>query len=399
MRQSFLLGPLAALGLLYAGPGLSQTFTPARQAAFEAMFANPGDVAAMLRYAGLAAEERAFEDAASTLERVLDRDPGNLAARLDLAIAYYALGVYGLAEYHFDLVVRSGAATPAQLDTIAAYRADADRREAVNTLSGFVEAGPVYSERREATGLSFGVGLAHSYDLGGPVDNAWINEFRAEGLAFDSDLFGAEEFTSVLLRTGPQFALGGAAFSPRLRPYVELERDDQLVGVDTTSRGIGLQYTNPVSDRIAVFASIEGGWFEAETFDPDGTYGEGLVGLTWRPVESTRLRFTLRARNEWSDGSFFDTELIGARIDVQHDFAPGFVQIERDWALYGHAQYDEVDDVSFGSSEVVWNYGVGLRAFFNAQGYVEGEVVHLSRDGGGVVQDDTLVRLSLGLEF
>jgi DNA-binding SARP family transcriptional activator len=50
-----------------------------------------------------------IEAAAATLERLIDLEPANATARLELATAYFAMGNYPLAEFHLNAAAASGA--------------------------------------------------------------------------------------------------------------------------------------------------------------------------------------------------------------------------------------------------------------------------------------------------
>ncbi|OZA16902.1 MAG: hypothetical protein B7Y02_02765, partial [Rhodobacterales bacterium 17-64-5] len=98
----------AALGL--AAPVLAQDTAAVaeRQAILTQMLAAPTDRELMRRYAALSVQLRDFEAAAATLERLVALEPGNSSARLELAVAYFALGNYDLAEYHLQAAQASG---------------------------------------------------------------------------------------------------------------------------------------------------------------------------------------------------------------------------------------------------------------------------------------------------
>jgi tetratricopeptide (TPR) repeat protein len=65
---------------------------------------------------------RDFEAAAATLERLIDLEPANATARLELATAYFAMGNYPLAEFHLNAAAASGALSAEQLASAEAYR-------------------------------------------------------------------------------------------------------------------------------------------------------------------------------------------------------------------------------------------------------------------------------------
>jgi DNA-binding SARP family transcriptional activator len=103
----------------------------------------------MAQYARLSIQLRDFEAAAATLERLIDLEPANATARLELATAYFAMGNYPLAEYHLNAAAASGALSPEQLASVEAYRGAAAERDAPSRFSGSVAAGIVSADGRD----------------------------------------------------------------------------------------------------------------------------------------------------------------------------------------------------------------------------------------------------------
>jgi tetratricopeptide (TPR) repeat protein len=82
-------------------------------AAFEKMYAKPGDVNLTLDYAKLAVELGDYESALSPLERVLMINPNLPEARLELGIMYFKLNSKLVAKEHLKLVVDDASADAA----------------------------------------------------------------------------------------------------------------------------------------------------------------------------------------------------------------------------------------------------------------------------------------------
>jgi tetratricopeptide (TPR) repeat protein len=90
---------------------------------------------------GVAALESAHPDKATlALERALAVNPDYVAARLDLARSYFALGDMDRARVEFGVVLAQNPPTPAKL-TIDRYLAEIDRRTQTKrtTLTGYLE--------------------------------------------------------------------------------------------------------------------------------------------------------------------------------------------------------------------------------------------------------------------
>jgi tetratricopeptide (TPR) repeat protein len=80
-----------------------------RAAVFARMLNAPADRTLMAQYARLSIQLAIIEAAAATLERLIDLEPANATARLELATAYFAMGNYPLAEFHLNAAAASGA--------------------------------------------------------------------------------------------------------------------------------------------------------------------------------------------------------------------------------------------------------------------------------------------------
>jgi Flp pilus assembly protein TadD len=96
-------------GALSAAAARSRRLEAERAAVFARMLDAPADRSLMAAYAQLSIQLRDYEAAAATLERLIDLEPANATARLELATAYFAMGNYPLAEYHLNAAAASGA--------------------------------------------------------------------------------------------------------------------------------------------------------------------------------------------------------------------------------------------------------------------------------------------------
>lgn len=119
------------------------------QAILQQMLVSPADRTLMRQYAALSVELRDFEAAAATLERVVDLEPTNSSARLELAVAYFALGNYGLAEYHMAAAQASGALSAEELADVVRYRTEAAESDRPSRIKGRISLGQAFTD--EAT--------------------------------------------------------------------------------------------------------------------------------------------------------------------------------------------------------------------------------------------------------
>jgi hypothetical protein len=402
---------LALCGLAIAAtPAAAQTAALEREraAVFAQMLDAPTDRALMRRYAQLSIELRDFEAAAATLERIVDLEPGNAAARVELAIAYFALGAYDVAEYHLDAAAQAGGLDPATAATLARYREEAARRDSPHQISGRVAVGQAWTRTADETGRFGTAELEWRFDMGGPNADDWLTQLSHQSYMPGELSFSDRAITR--LRTGPEFRLTGDAYGPRLQPYVEMTwfRDDSFGFGDYNAVALGLAYQNPHTPFLTSYADIQAGRAEAQV--PFGTafdFREASVGLGWRPSRETRLRGSLRWREEVSDDFFFPVTLTTRtiRIEALHAFDPGLQMLPRRWELRGWAQrQDYEEDFGFGFVDgyvdTVW--GAGLRAFVTDALFLEARASRLEREFDFAfipVERETVYALQVGWEF
>lgn len=395
--KRFLRASASVLSLALSVTAL-QAATPAeRDALFLRLKAAPTNDALALQYARMSVELRDYEAAVSVLERVLDRDPASVDARLQLAQAYFALGSYEVAQYHFTILQRSGALTPQEAQEAAAYRDATREGRQRQSLSGYVEIGAAHLSDLGETGTVGTLSLTHRIDMGGPTRRDWVTGIRIDLAEFGSGTPLGQ--TSGRITTGPIFSLNGDRFGPTLRPYLSFRAvDDDQVTEDRTSLGLGAVYDNALSANWSIFAGAEGGRITYNIPDVDGNYAEGRIGAVWALSNDTRLRATLFARTHDMDQPAFDSDEAALRLDMAHSFRTRLGP--RDWVVSAFVQYDEEEFATTREDETR-QIGAALRAYFTQDFYVEPQVQYFDRSSNvaGFEVDETLVSLSVGLEF
>jgi len=386
MILCFLVAPVA--------PAMAQAAT--QEELFAAMLADPANPDVMLAYARAAAQARDFEGAVSTLERLLDADPANQDARLDLARAYAALGVRGAARYHVGLYLDRGDLTPAERSAAQRIAGVLEEPAGRVSLRGSYEAGVAHRTEDGSTGLSVGLSLSATHDLGGAVTHTWDTDLRLRGYTLGDD--DDDTRLRLVLRTGPALALDGSAFGARLRPYLGIETTvDDTLADEGTSASLGLAYDNPVLPQLGIFASVESG----RLWRPDGEDADrlqGLLGATWRPVSGLSLRLSGRYTEEVGQSASLIRD--GARLDVTWRFDPGIAAAAKPWALSGFGQVDR-EDFSSGRDDDVTAYGLRLRAFWTDALFSEFSVRRLERTSSIDALDDSenILSLTIGRTF
>jgi tetratricopeptide (TPR) repeat protein len=152
------LGLALAAILGAASPALADSGAAARQALFQKVLADPGNVKLALAYAKLAAQTGDLEGAVSTLERLLIFSPEVAALNLELGTLYYRLGANATASAYFKAAIAAPDATPALKASAAAFLARATEGSA--------------ADRNMAT-LTFGA--RYQTNANGGADNPWAN--------------------------------------------------------------------------------------------------------------------------------------------------------------------------------------------------------------------------------
>lgn len=404
-------GTLCLIAML-ALPQLAQAQGPApesqRQAVFAQLLSAPDDRALMLQYARLSVQMRDFEAAAATLERFVDLDPDNAGARVELAIAYFALGAYDVAGYHLAAAGASGALTPEQAGQVADYRDEIAARDRESRFTGRIALGQARTVQAGENGTFGNLALRWRLDMGGANANDWVTE-----LSYNSHVAGERSFNDLQtgrLRSGPEFRLTGDAYGPRLQPYVEMSRvreDSAFTGFsgDYDAVAFGLAYQNPHNAFLTSYADIQLGTATSrETFGTDFDFRELALGVGYRPSRDTRLRTTIGWRHEDYGGRTETRRHL--RLEGLHSFRVGgdsSAFFPRRWELRAHGQRAMIErEFGFGFVEEITEttWGGGLRAFVADDVFVEARGSRFeSENRFGTVRDETVYALQIGWEF
>lgn len=376
-----------------------------RDAVFARMLANPADRNLMLDYARLSVQMRDFEAAAATLERLIDLEPDNVAARVELAVAYFSLGAYGVAEYHLAAAAASGALTPDQAADVTRYREEARDRDAPQQFTGRVAIGQAWTREADEDGFYGTVQLDWRIDMGGPDASDWLTQLALSRYAPGDGSFSDRQIAR--LRSGPEFRLSGDVYGPRLQPYLELMwlRDDGSFSGDYNAVALGFAYQNPHDAYWTSYADVQIGRADPrDSFSADFDFYDIDIGVGFRPSRETRIRGTLGWRKENVDDGFSTYQTTRSlRIEALHNFDTGWQVLPRRWEARAWALFASVEE---GDDSGVFNdyddtgYGLGLRAFVTDELFVEARGARLERDFDfGFVDEETVYSLQVGWEF
>ena len=385
------LGSFALPSVTVAQPADSQ------DAAFEQLLADPTNPDAMMRYARAAVANRDYEAVVSTLERLLDLEPSHAEARYELAVAYYALGSYEIAAFHFAALEEAGVAGT-RADEVAAYQAQIAERTAVHKVTGRAAIGGAFTEDGAAAALD--VRLRWSADLGLANDTTWVTDVLGAIYAGNDDLTS----NRLQLRTGPQFALLGDAYGPRLRPYTSLLWSNDDDGDEYASARLGAQYFNSHGTAWSSFADANFGAYNGSGGLSDGELWSARLGVTYRPSRQTRLRALVYRSDRDADDAVDRSKRTGVRLEYRHSFQPpGALRGTgtRNWVGSVYLQRDRIEYTGTGREDDLSSLGLMLRAFVRDDLFTEVSARTVRRDSSLDALDETSPVLSVlvGREF
>lgn len=402
-------GPVACAGLLAIGLSVcgqmafaQDNLVAARKAAFIRMYNAPADTTAMLDYARLSIRLRDYEAAVATLERLLAAQPGNAPARLALAQAYAALGVTDVAAYHYGTAARAlppGSAAAAQASAQAGAQTAAGQP---SRLSGSLGFGPSYRDEGSYLGFATTAGLTWRQDMGTPDAEDWLTE--AQVALYTPTRAGDSDRHNITLRSGPEWRVTGAAYGPRLQPFVEWQKSqggDSGAAVNAAS--LGLAYQQPLAHSLTLTGEWSVGRGLGGQSGDDNDPKSAKLGLTWRPDTATRLRLQLE-RDELSSPTQ-SRDLTGYRLEWSRAIpAPRFAPSAKPWVIGAFALYKTGDAYPTFYPDAalrVRGYGVSLRAHLAAHSYVDLRVSHIRRASADPVQDNASrdISITYGWEF
>ncbi|HVC51929.1 MAG TPA: tetratricopeptide repeat protein [Stellaceae bacterium] len=293
LRDGLLLA-LVVIGLV-AGPALAQELSTAeratlqaqKEALFQRMVRNPGNLDAAFAYAGIAAKLGDNEAAVSALERMLMFNPHLPRVQLELGALYFRMGSYEVAQTYFEraLAANPPAAVKARVQT---YLAQIARLSAPQRFSGFVFFGGQY---QSDANIAPGSPLIRS-----PIGDVLLSsQFTKKN---DFDIFGTGSFLysyDLGTQTRDTIDVTGTGFANH---YARVDRLDLAVAELTV--GPRFNFVDPLSWVSS--ASLKP-YLIANDVGLGGnqyfhTFGVGAeaTAVTWRDIHVKSL-FEFRDKN------------------------------------------------------------------------------------------------------
>jgi hypothetical protein len=385
------LGAATALAASAWAPAWAQGNTPAQlerqvEEAFRATLQQPEDAAALARYARLLVQSGNYESGIAALERLLLEPNAAPQLRLEVALLYFRLESYAMAETQAQLALADQRLQGQERATAENLVREVQRRTQRNQFSGAFSAGlrhqtnPAYrsdqamvmaggvlvplppSQRPSSDNdLSAGVRVQHAYDL--ETQNSAAIVSTAE--AYLVDYRSAKGSTLVANPTTPyDLTVLAATSGVRFKP------------APASLQGLTL--------RPHVLLS----YLAAQRHDYYRSAGVGL-DVSYRPSEFTLFELTIDGQKREFDeridvplASVYDARLFNLWARVHHELRPGHV-VSADYAYRrnntGAAAFD------YTTNEVRFSYALAYRAPVGSGNWVTTLWAGaLQRDYGGV---------------
>ncbi len=374
--------------------------TGAQQSAFARVYAAPQNPAALLAYAKASAEIRDFEAVAVALERLLALQPANIAARKQLALAYFALGSNALAEMHLQRLAQAGGASDSAFaGQTRAYLDRARKSQDTQRLAGTLRLGTSLSPQ-SAPIAEADLGLTWKHDLnqnssGAARGDVWLTALNAmQGWPMGA---GQSAPFSASLRSGPQFGLGTARESARLQVFAAASVRGNLQGEVLRRAGAGLALQVPLGARANLVAEAGAGRLQASYSGTEGQFQSISLNANYRVRDRTTLR--LRAERDDRRGLSTQGEVEQAlSAEIWQEFRPAFSTVDRNWRVIGALQHRHISTNGGGSTALT--AGAVLRGWISATSFADlGLSAGREDNGAGTRTDTTRLSVRFGIEF
>lgn len=409
----FSLRPLAAaLCTLIGAAAFAQTparapLEPQIDEAFRQVLQSKGRPDSLTRYATLLVEAGNYEGGVAALESLLllpDPPPG---VRLDLAILYYRMESYAVAEAYFREALAQPDLPPEQRTLAEQLLKDTVKRLQTNRLSGYAQAGvraqsnpnartdsaqvlaggslvgvdPVYRPNSD-TDVQLTLGLNHELDLGLQNEATVVSTLVAQVVKFSSSSGSTPRagqvdpynLTVAEVTTGLRFRpVADAGSGLRLRPHLIASTLSAQGKNFLNTAGVGLGVTQRYTERTLLEAHYEVREFRyANRVDlPQSRELEGPQNLLrvrlsrelgpGRVLVGEVIGFAQR-----TERAFYDNDSLEARVTYSASYGSPLAQLPGTWTtlLSGSVQDrrygapDPAVDATVRRDDTQWRVGL-----------------------------------------
>lgn len=364
LSVAFLLG-MPQIAAAQEAPAMS------REAAYDALLQDPGNVDKALAYVATLVGDRDYEAAVAVLERLAIRYPDDARIRLEIGVMYYRLGSYLMADKSFEQVKTMPGADPALVAKAEEFSRRAEPQTRQSRFSGKLYGGLRYQTNANAGPDSHniqqfdatvnrpnadkpdddlagfgGFSVGHVYDF--DAQNGAALETEASGYAlFHSDVSDLDE-----LHFGLQSGIGinpFAALGDRLRvqPRGTLEFTVQDGEWLELGGGPGLGVTYKASETLHFSADYDVLFRDFDHVEDlgnterySGTEQQGGVALAWQIGPKTTLSAGIGGRFVDTKKDFLDFNAVNASIGVLQAYGSPIDALPLDWWFSLGAKYE-----------------------------------------------------------
>jgi len=371
-----------------------------RDQVFQALLRDPSNISLMLQFARQSVEIEDYEAAISTLERLLDIDPTNQEARLELAQAYFALGQNEVANFHLNIYLERGQLHEAERQEAEALNTEAARRtEGGVTTRGRIVAGLATRSQEDDVGFRLQANLSLDADINDGPLLRWDTDISLRMLSFPDA--PEDDILSFQVRTGPVLSLDNVAFGAQLRPYLDyglFDTDDEEDAGEQFA--FGLEYSNSLDAQWTIDGNLQYGHVFRSGAGFDSTYTSAQIGAQFRASQRTGFRATVLYLDEDEEDAGNDLTRWTGVLGFNHDVPSPFLGVGESWSISGFSRVD-FDNYADGREDDVTGVGVSLMTNLSDTTFVTLGVRRFERDSTDPAfnEENTIISLDAGLEF
>jgi len=366
----------------------------AYQAAYQALMADPGNLALLAAFANEASRIGNYEGAIGALESILVQNPGLNRVRVELGVMYYRVGAYDVSRFHLERALASGT-LPDKVAARAQRYLDTDKDRIDGTaISGFVSAGLrwdtnplLITDESEIFGVNSDgdtfsgksnespeddfAGFLQGYmlwreDLGNQYGETWdttASTYWRWQFQEDNADIGYTRLTS-----GPRLVIApGETDHFYLRPYALATLSLAQNEFSNATLGGGVMLSKRFDTWITPYVRGEVRWRFDEDEEDKGVLGEIRTGVNLALTEDLLVGFGGRWQFTDAEADFRSSNSLGVFADISFRYDAPWEVTDFPWELslhadYRHQKYDGVNpSIATGIDRVDNDYRVVAR--------------------------------------
>jgi len=364
------------------------------QAAYQALMADPGNIALLAAFANEASRIGNYEGAIGALESILVQNPGLNQVRVELGVMYYRVRAYDVSRYHLERALASGTLPDKVAARAERYLETNDERMDGTNISGFVSAGlrwdtnpqmitdedeifgvddegETFSGKSDESPDDDFAGFLQGYlmwreDLGNQYGETWDTSASTYWRWQFSESNADIGYTR--LTTGPRLAIApGDIDHFFIRPYAVTTLSLVDNGFSNATAGGGVTISKRFDTWVTPWVRGEVRYRFDEDDDDQGVLGEVRAGVNFALNEDLIVGFGGRWMITAAEADFRSSTVLGAFVDVSYRYDAPWELTDFPWELslhgdYKHESYDGVNpDIAKGIDRVDNEYRLVAR--------------------------------------